>query len=196
MHNGKLFILSAPTGGGKTTVATNVLHIVGTTHPFSRVITYTTRLQRPGEQNGIDYHFVTETDFLKKKAENFFLETNQYDNKWYGSPRSIIEDLKQGKSFLAITDRNGARAWKRNIPEAVLIWLDVPNVAIIAQRLHKRGDSEAVIKRRTAIAAQEIAEEKQEHFFDHHVMNEDLQKAIEDVVKIVIEHTCSSPCRT
>lgn len=188
MHNGKLFILSAPTGGGKTTVATNVLHIVGTKYPFSRVITYTTRAQRPGEQNGVDYHFVTEADFLKKKAEDFFLETNQYDGKWYGSPRSIIQDLKQGKSFLAITDRNGARAWKRNIPEAVLIWLDVPDVTIIAQRLHKRGDPEETIKRRAAIAAKEIAEEKQEHFFDHHVMNKDLQKAIEDVVKIVSEY--------
>ncbi len=188
MHNGKLFILSAPTGGGKTTVATNVLDIIGQKYPFSRVITYTTRPQRPGEQNGIDYHFVTEADFLKKKAEDFFLETNHYDGKWYGSPRSIIDDLKKGKSFLAITDRNGARAWKRNIHEAVLIWLDVTDAAIIAQRLHKRGDPEETIKRRIAIAAQEIAEEKQKHFFDHHVMNEDLQKAVEDVVEIISEH--------
>jgi guanylate kinase len=185
MHNGKLFILSAPTGGGKTTVATNVLHIVGTKYPFSRVITYTTRLQRAGEQNGTDYHFVTEADFLKKKAEDFFLETNQYDGKWYGSPRSIIDDLKKGKSFLAITDRNGARAWKRNSPEAVLIWLDVSDVAIITQRLHKRGDPEETIKRRIAIAAQEIAEEKQEHFFDHHVMNEDLATAVRKVTDII-----------
>ncbi len=185
MHNGKLFILSAPTGGGKTTVATNVLHTVGQKHPFSRVITYTTRPQRPGEQNGVDYHFVTEADFLEKKDENFFLETNQYDGKWYGSPRSIIDDLKQGKSFLAITDRNGARAWKRNIPEAVLIWLDVSDVAIIAQRLHKRGDPEETIKRRIVIAAQEIAEEKQEHFFDHHVMNEDLATAVRKVADII-----------
>ena len=122
---------------------------------------------------------------MEKKDENFFLETNQYDGKWYGSPRSIIDDLKQGKSFLAITDRNGARAWKRNIPEAVLIWLDVSDVAIIAQRLHKRGDPEETIKRRIVIAAQEIAEEKQEHFFDHHVMNEDLATAVRKVADII-----------
>jgi guanylate kinase len=189
MHSkGVLFILSAPTGGGKTTIATNVLGIVGKQYPFSRVITYTTRPMRPGEKNGIDYHFVTEKDFLEKKEANFFLETNNYDGKWYGSPRSVCTGLEQGKSFIAVTDRNGAHAWKKNIPDAVLIWLTVPDAAIIAQRLRKRGtDSEEVIQRRIKLAAQEIAEEQKERFFSHHVMNDDLQRTINTTVRIVID---------
>jgi guanylate kinase len=184
--HGILCVLSAPTGGGKTTVAAQVLENVGRLHPFSRVITYTTRPMRPTEKNGVDYHFVTEQEFLKKKAENFFLETNNYDGKWYGSPRSLCKEMAEGKSFLVITDRNGARSWKHAIPEAVLIWLTVPDASIIAQRLHQRGtDSEETIQRRIAIASHEIAEENKEHLFTYHVMNDNLATAVRNVTDII-----------
>jgi guanylate kinase len=191
IRKGILFILSAPTGGGKTTIAANVLQFIGEHYPFSRVITYTTRPMRPNEKNGIDYHFVSEEDFLRKKAADFFLETNNYDGKWYGSPRSICTDLEKGKSFLAVTDRNGAKAWKKNIPDAVLIWLDVPTATVIADRLRHRGDPEEIVKRRAAIAAQEIEQERAEQLFDHHVMNDALESATSNVIKIItttLEH--------
>jgi guanylate kinase len=85
-----------------------------------------------------------------------------------------------------VTDCNGARAWKKNLPESVLIWIDVPDASVIAQRLRNRGETEEIVQRRTAIAAQEIAEEKREHLFTYHVMNDDLQKAIETTVQFII----------
>src|SRR5580698_9904346 len=88
---GKLFIISAPSGGGKTTITQEVIARLGEKCHIQRAINYTSRPPRDNEVNGIDYHFITPEDFINKKASGFFLETTYYDNNYYGSPVSIIK---------------------------------------------------------------------------------------------------------
>src|SRR5436853_2205355 len=95
---GTLFIISAPSGGGKTTLVYEVIKRLAATIPLCKVITYTTRAPRPNEHNGDDYYFVTNEEFLAKKEHNFFIETTLYDTNWYGSPRSVLDGLTQGTS--------------------------------------------------------------------------------------------------
>ncbi len=183
---GILFVISAPSGAGKTTVARMVLDRIGAQHPITRIVTTTTRPTRPGERDGIDYNFLSKDEFLAKKNKGFFLETNLYDGHWYGSPASIVTDLPQGKSLLIVTDRNGARTLKKIIPSAVLIWIDVPDAATVAQRLGNREtQASATLQRRITIASAEMEEERHEKLFDHHVMNETLEKAVADVASII-----------
>jgi guanylate kinase len=184
--HGLLFVLSGPTGSGKTTIAHNVLDRIAKTHNISRVITYTTRPPRPGERNGIDYHFLAPEDFLDKKNNNFFLETTTYDNHWYGSSREIIDNLARGQSFLLVIDRPGAKNIKNLHAQAVLIWVDVPSLQILEDRLKKRtAENETALKRRFAIATKEIEDEAKEKTFKYHVMNDNLDTAVQDVIHII-----------
>ena len=183
---GKLFIVSAPTGAGKTTVAKTVLTKLETQIPLSKVITYTTRPPRPQEINGKDYHFVTIDDFVSKKNTGFFLETTVYDGHWYGSPKSIIAELKTGKSFLLVTDRPGAKTIKSQVPDAVLIWLDVPSKEVLLERLgHRTSANQQERQHRLALAQREIDQEKTKRFFTHHVMNNTLDDAVHQIIKII-----------
>jgi guanylate kinase len=187
---GKLFVISAPTGGGKTTVARRVLQQIGNLMPISKVITYTTRQPRSNELPDIDYHFVTAKEFLAKKEQGFFLETTTYDTAWYGSPASIKTDLAKGKSFIMVTDRPGACVLKTLVPEAVLIWITVPSPAVIAQRLEQRGtESAEQLKRRLALATQEITIEREEPIFAYHVVNDNLETTANEVIAIISSQT-------
>jgi guanylate kinase len=187
---GKLFVVSAPTGGGKTTVVRRVLQHISSLMPISKVITYTTRQPRSNETPGIDYHFLTGKEFLAKKEQDFFLETTTYDNAWYGSPASIKVDLARGKSFIMVTDRPGACLLKTLIPEAILVWITVSSPAIIAQRLEQRGtESVEQQQRRLAIATHEIEIEREEPIFDYHVVNDDLGTAVNEVITIIGSQT-------
>ncbi len=183
---GKLFIISAPSGAGKTSVATSVISKLKDIIPIEKVITYTTRNPRPGEVNGVDYHFIPTQDFLQKQADGFFIETTNYANNFYGSPSSIITDLKKGKSFLVVTDMAGAKNFKNNImPGAVTIWLTVSEPQELRRRLEKRGDAEALIKKRLELALEEMAQEAEEKNFDYHVKNDVFEQTVDHVVKII-----------
>ncbi len=185
---GRLFILSAPTGAGKTTVAQAVLATLGAQVPLSKVITYTTRFPRPQEVNGKDYHFITVDDFLAKKDHGFFLETTIYDGHWYGSPKSILSELNTGKSFLLVTDRPGAKTIKSHAPNAILIWLDVPSKEILIERLrHRRATNQQALQQRIDLAQHEMGQEKTEHFFTHHVMNNTLDDAVKHIITIITD---------
>lgn len=185
---GKIFVISAPSGGGKTTIAKEIIKKKGSALQLSKVITYTTRPQRPNEQDGVDYFFVSPKDFLLKKNQNFFLETTMYDNHWYGSPRSILTEVNEGKSFIFVLDRPGAKSIYKLIPDAILIWIDVPSIDVLADRLNKRhSESDASLERRIALAKQEIEEEKKHPFFTYHIINDTLNKALQDVENIITE---------
>jgi len=187
--SGFLFVISAPTGAGKSTIAKSVLQLLGPSLPISRVITYTTRPARAKEHNGVDYHFLTPTEFEQKKQDTFFLETTTYDGNWYGSPRSICDDLQTGASFLIITDRAGAKSLKALLPDIVLIWIDVPDANAIKQRLSTRDrDGQQDLQRRVDIAIHEMRQEQRETIFDYHVMNGNLNRAIDDVATIIRDH--------
>jgi guanylate kinase len=187
MKNGRLFIISAPSGAGKTSVTTNVISKLKGIIPIEKVITITTRPRRPGEVDGVDYVFLSNEEFLKREKTGFFLETTKYNDNYYGSPAWIVQDMKNGKSFIIITDTVGAKNFKENlIPDAVTIWITVPDIEELRKRLEKRKtDSLEVIERRLKIAKEDMEREANENQFDYHVQNNNLNQAVDDVIKII-----------
>lgn len=184
---GKLFIIAAPSGGGKTSVALGVVDILKNSIPIEKVTTFTTRKIRQNEVPGLDYHFLSVEKFLELKKQGLFLETTKYGGNYYGSPASIVPELKKGKSFIMITDIAGAKNFKSNIlPEAVTIWLSVESFAVLTERLKKRNtEIGAALNKRLQLAGKEIAQEDAEHFFQYHVLNDDLNKTIQAVSEII-----------
>ena len=163
-----LFVLSAPSGAGKTTLCEQVLK----TRPnLTRAITCTTRQARPGEREGVDYFFLEAGDFLKRvQAGNFLEHATVYGNS-YGTLKSeVLAKLRSGRDVLLNIDVQGAaaiRAAAEEDPELrralVTIFLAVPSLAVLEKRLRKRGqDSPAAIQKRLGVARQEHAQAK--HF--------------------------------
>ncbi|MBM3893130.1 guanylate kinase [Candidatus Dependentiae bacterium] len=183
---GRLFIISAPTGGGKTTIAKRAFQALEKIVPLEKVITYTTRQPRLNERNGIDYHFVDLADFKTKEASGFFLETTFYDNNFYGCPRNILDTIAKGKSFILVADRAGAKTIKQLYPQAILIWFDVPSLNVLEERLQKRGrETGEALHRRITIAAEEITEEERNPIFDFHLCNDDLNTATTELIQLI-----------
>lgn len=188
MNNGVLFVISAPTGGGKTTLVHEAIKQLAPTIAITKVVTYTTRAPRIGEIDGRDYNFISTEEFLEKKEHHFFLETTHYDHHWYGSPASIIHEIELGRSFIIITDKAGARILKALLPGATLIWISVPSIQIIQERLQKRGsETTESLARRLLIAQQEMSEELNEQLFNYHIMNIHFSDALQDLTQIMLQ---------
>ncbi|MBI2948940.1 MAG: guanylate kinase [Verrucomicrobia bacterium] len=159
-----LVILSAPSGGGKTTVCEKIIE----TNPnVVRAITCTTRPPREGESNGIDYYFLAEGSFLNRVQAGEFLEYATVHGNHYGTLRSEVFDrLHKGHDVLLSIDVQGAatlRAKTHHDPELrralVTVFITPPSIAVLAERLQKRGtDSPLVIEKRLGVARREIAE--------------------------------------
>ncbi len=191
-NKGKLFVISGPSGVGKTTLASVMFAKLGRTHNLSRVITYTTKPPRVGEQNGVDYHFISVPEFESKLAAGFFIESSKAYGHYYGSPRSIIAELAFGKSFLLVVDKLGAQNIKRNYQPAILIWITPPSLAELAKRLDCRAtDSSIEIEKRLLIAQQELAGVTEKSQFDYIVENNQLAKSI-SVLLLILKAEISS----
>ena len=183
---GKLFLLASPSGGGKTTLAQEVIKQVRTQREISRVITYTTRAQRVTDKPGVDYHFVPEHDFLKKIEQRFFLEWSNAYGHYYGTPGDIVQQVSQGAAFIAVVDRTGVQSIKGMYESAVAIWLDVPHIDVLEKRLRARAtESEEQIQRRLRIAQQELEQEAQNILYSYRVMNDQFNKARSELINIV-----------
>jgi guanylate kinase len=183
---GKVFVVSAPSGAGKTTVVTEVIKRVSKEIPIERVITYTTRTQRNNEVNGKDYHFLSHDEFENKRENGFFLETTEYNGKLYGSPSSIIPDLELGKSFIFITDIEGVKSISKLFEKPTLIWINAPSIQELKERIISRG-TESVHQReeRLKLAEEEIKEAHKSRLFDFNVTNDNIESAIEEIVLII-----------
>src|SRR5438552_10276854 len=166
MANPLLIVISAPSGGGKTTVCQQLLAVRPT---IARAITCTTRPPRPGEQEGVDYYFLDAATFLKRvQAGNFLEHATVYGNS-YGTLKSeVLGKLRQGKDVVLNVDVQGAAAI-RSAAEAdaelkralVTVFLAPPSMGVLEERLKKRGmDSAAVIQKRLSVARQEVAQWK------------------------------------
>ncbi|MDZ4151254.1 hypothetical protein, partial [Methylicorpusculum sp.] len=186
IHNtnkeGRLFVVSAPSGAGKTTLVNEVVRRRGDSCSLARVVTYTTKPARQGEdRQGIDYHFLTCQEFEAKIAEGFFLEWSGAYGHYYGSPRSVLDEIAQGFSRILIIDRAGARQVKERYASAVLVWVYIRDMAVLQARLLRRGtDSADQIARRLALACEEIEQEQSAPFYEHYVLNEAISKAVGD----------------
>jgi len=160
---------------------------LGKTHGLERVITYSSKSPRPGEIDGVDYHFVTPQEFEQKIAQGFFLEWSGAYGNYYGSPKSVADGLERGNSSIMILDRAGARVVAAQVPTAVLIWVTVPSLYILRERLDARGtDSAQTIERRMALAAAEIEDEEKRPIFHHHIVNDEREKALDALIAIVL----------
>jgi guanylate kinase len=158
-----LLLISAPSGGGKTTVCQQLLAAVP---GLTRVITCTTRPPRPGERDGVDYHFLTPEDFSRRAAAGEFLEHAAVYGQRYGTlRRAVFDELERGRHVLLNVDVQGAASIRRlaatdgPLRDALVsVFLTPPSVEVLAERLNRRGqDTPAVVARRLAEARGEMA---------------------------------------
>ena len=177
---GVLYIVSAPSGAGKTSLVKALLK----TDPAIRLsVSYTTRPPRPGETDGRDYHFVDRERFEIMLAEGEFLEHAEVYGNFYGTSKgSIGRDLNAGRDVLLEIDWQGAAQVRQHFPQSASIFILPPSFNALRTRLAGRGqDSDEVIERRLAAAAHDVAHADA---FDYIIVNDDFDHALQDLVAI------------
>lgn len=180
---GNLFIVSSPSGGGKTTLIRRLIaDPPGAPLHFS--VSHTTRPKRAGERNGREYHFVTAEAFRKMAARRAFLEHNLVHGRRYGTSRAeVLPLLERGEDVVLDIDVQGARDIRKAYPKAVFIFIVLPTLEELEIRLRLRGlDSEAEIRRRLRRARVEIREAKR---FQYVIVNDALERATSELQSIV-----------
>ncbi len=188
--NGTLFLISAPSGAGKTSLVEAVLSDLKARTKIERVITYTSKKPRASEQNGRDYHFISEDQFKALLNQDFFMEYSRAYSDYYGSPRAVLEGLGKGTSYLLIIDRVGAQAVKKVLPEAVSIWIEAPSFNELKERLTGRGaDSKERTVYRLNRAQIEMNLEREKPFYDFSIINDDFEQANRVLQSIITNKT-------
>lgn len=176
-----LYIVSAPSGAGKTSL---VGALLAADSQIRKSVSCTTRDRRPGEVNGREYHFVAAAEFERMLERGEFLESARVHGNRYGtSQKWVREQLSQDHDILLEIDWQGAAQVRKLMPEAISIFILPPSLAVLEQRLTKRAqDPPDVIARRLENAREEIA-----HFveFDYVIINEDFNRAAQDLISIV-----------
>jgi guanylate kinase len=181
MQRGRLYVVSAPSGAGKTSLVKALME----REPRIRFsVSYTTRKPRANEIPGRDYHFVTTERFAEMAARGEFLEHAQvFDNSYGTGVRAVEEALANGEQLLLEIDWQGARQVRARLPEAHSIFILPPSRASLEQRLKARStDTDAVIKRRLDDAAQDLTHWAE---FDYVVINDRFEQALGDLQGIV-----------
>lgn len=180
-HAPRLYILSAPSGAGKTSLAKALAAAL----PDTRLsISHTTREQRPGENDGVDYYFVDRADFEAMVRRGEFLEHATVFDQMYGTSMKGVEQcLARGLNVILDIDWQGARLVRRNMPDACSIFVMPPSRAALEQRLRSRGrDSECVISRRMRDAVTEMRHYDE---YDYLVVNDDFDHALQNLKLII-----------
>lgn len=191
-QRGTLFVISAPSGAGKTSLAEGLL---GSLPELEFSVSHTTREPRQGETEGVDYFFVSVDQFERMIGEQAFLEyARVYENHYYGTSRQfVLSKLEQGRDVLLDIDVQGAIEVKQKIPEAELIFVFPPSFEELRQRLRGRGlDGREEIERRLSIAAQEIVHHD---LYQYLIINDDLEKSRDELKSIVLAVRCRSERR-
>jgi guanylate kinase len=177
---GILFVVSAPSGAGKTTI---VRKVISQLPGVSVSLSCTTRSPRPGEQEGIDYSFITRAEFSAMEQAGRFIEWAQVHGDLYGTPRANLERLQNGGDLVLEIDTQGAR-------NVVLIFILPPSLEVLQGRLQSRGgDSEEAIRARLHNAQKEL---DQMAWYDYIVVNKDIEEAARQLVSIIIAERCKT----
>ncbi len=178
-------MISAPSGAGKTSICREILALLP---GLRQSISYTTRAMRPGERDGVDYHFVALDVFQRMIGDGAFVEWAQVHGNYYGTARAILEEASaEGADVLLDIDFQGAEQLRRSGLSGVFIFILPPDMEELRKRLASRNtDDEDVIARRLANAAGEIAEAVN---FDYLVVNDVFEQAVEMIWAILIAET-------
>ena len=179
---GKLYIICAPSGTGKTSLVDKLIKIL----PNLEVsISHTTRAMRSGEKNNTNYHFITIPEFKKLIEENAFLEYATVFDNFYGTSRHWVENkLADNIDVILEIDWQGAAQIRKLFPHTISIFIFPPSIEILSQRLRDRGqDHESVIAKRLNEARHEMS-----HFeeFDYLVINDNFDAAVSDLKAIIL----------
>lgn len=181
LQSGHIFIVSAASGTGKTTLVSRL----SANQPDIHIsISHTTRMPRAGEQNGVHYHFVSRSEFEEMIADNAFIEhANVYGN-YYGTSLKAVESLtQQGYNVILEIDVQGAEQIRRLLPDSTSIFILPPSMTELTERLQNRGtDSEDVVAYRLEKSREEIA---QSILFDYVIINQELTQAEQDLLAII-----------
>lgn len=187
-NNPLLFVISAPSGGGKTTLCQQLL---ATRKDMTRAITCTTRPPRANEKDGVDYYFLDAGTFLKRVQAGHFLEHATVYGNSYGTLRSeVLDKLRSGKDVLLNIDVQGAASVRERVEEDddlkrafISVFLTPPTIETLEARLKKRGqDSPAVIQKRLSVARQEIAQWKN---FDYLIISTSIKEDLRRMVAVI-----------
>jgi guanylate kinase len=188
-NHGILFIVSAPSGAGKTSLLRALLP---EDEGLVLSISHTTRPPRPGEQDGVDYHFVTVEEFMRLAGEGAFLEQAEVFGNYYGtSEAGVRRQLEAGHDVVLEIDWQGARQVRKAFPQAVSIFIAPPSIEALRERLGSRGqDDETVIERRMKDARSELSHYPE---YDYLVINDDFDTALQDLRCIVRAERLRTP---
>jgi len=176
-----LIVISGPSGSGKGTLCKALRQVFP---DLAYSVSVTTRPPRPGEVDGVDYIFVTPSEFQRRLQEGKFLEWAQVYENYYGTPKEPVEKwLEEGRDVLLELDVQGALQVRKLYPEALLIFIAPPSIEELRARIAKRGtDTKEVIKKRLSCAKEEI---KAAANYDYIVVNEHQEEALKKLVEII-----------
>ena len=181
---GRVFVISGPSGVGKDTVLDTMMALPDCPSGLVRCITATTRSPRPGEVNGMSYHFLERSDFERRVQDNGFYEYVEYNGSLYGTPRAGLEQQRSGGvDVLLKIEVRGAAAVRSDLPEATLAFIIPPSIAELERRLRGRGDSaETAVRERLVIATSEMERAME---YDYVVVNDDPVRAARNLAAII-----------
>jgi len=186
---GSLYIISAPSGCGKTSLVNAMLQSA-TNMAIS--ISYTTREARPGEQDGVNYHFIDKQTFEKMISNKEFLEHAEVFGQFYGTSRAkVVEQLSQGVDVVLEIDWQGARQIRESFENTVSIFILPPSQNTLLQRLHsRRQDNDEIIQQRMALAHEELSHYNE---YDYLIFNDNFDYALSDLNAIVHARKLRTP---
>ena len=180
MNKGILIVVSAPSGCGKGTILAEVMK----DEKFYYSVSATTRSPRPGETDGVNYHFLGREQFEELIKTGGILEYAEYCGNYYGTPRDkVLEKINEGKNVILEIEVQGAMQIREKCPEAVFVFIAPPSVAELRNRLEKRGtETPEVINQRVSEAAQEISFA---YRYEYVVVNNILEDAVNDFISVI-----------
>ncbi len=181
LRRGIPFVVSGPSGVGKTSL---VQRAVASDPRLAFSVSHTTRRPRVGERDGVDYWFVDVEEFGALRAAGAFLEWAEYQGNLYGTSRRAVDEPTAGGVDLVLeVEIQGARQLKQQLPQAVFVFVMPPSMDQLERRLRGRGsDGEEAVRKRLARATEELRESA---WYDYWIVNEDLERAVADLVHVV-----------
>jgi guanylate kinase len=180
--SGNLFIVSAPSGAGKTSLVNALL---SSNKDIDLSVSYTSRAPRPGETDGKDYHFISREKFLTMAQQGDFLESAEVYGNFYGTSQSwITTEIAHGRDILLEIDWQGAKQVRNKFPNCISIFILPPTILALKDRLNgRKQDSAEVIARRIASAKEDVAHVAE---FDYVIINDKLDEALQHLNAVVV----------